>query len=166
MSILAYVLAGMHVAFLLVYALSRVSFQQKSRKQLILCALALLSLSYFVLASGTSSLVVPLIVAEAVGLMRLFFHNFSLLSTAGSSVMRHAEHVLKKSITASIFTTAVSAGLLALFGNGTLAMDTLMAWPAFFAVEYGLRLRRANQLKQEEADRQARIKAERNETKK
>ena len=155
---LAYTLAGVHVALFLVFAMRQGSYRDKGRKQLTMALIALFTLAYFIVAASLAGLIVPLIILEAVGLMRFVFHDFHISLGTGDSrpIQRHTEGVLRKSITASVFTNLVTAGLLALFGPGNMAVTALYAWPAFFALEYGLRLLRSSRIKAELAAMQRR----------
>ncbi len=90
-----------------------------------------------------------------VGLIRFFFHDFSLGSNAGRSIFRHTEHVLRKSVTASIFTAIMLAAFLAIFSlfSTATAMTAVYALPVLFVVEFGWRQVRSSRIKAEEAQR-------------
>lgn len=92
-----------------------------------------------------------------VGIIRFVFNDFRIsLGTGDSrSVLRHTEHVFRKSLTASIFTAVMLAALLGIFSlfSATTAMTAVYAWPVLFVVEFGWRQVRSSRIKAEEAQR-------------
>mgnify|MGYP003453002699 CR=1 FL=1 len=95
-----------------------------------------------------------------VGLIRLVFNDFRLSFGAGDSrsILRHTEHVLRKSVTASIFTAIMLAAVLGIFSlfSATTAMTAVYALPVLFVVEFGWRQVRSSRIKAEEAQRNQR----------
>jgi hypothetical protein len=95
-----------------------------------------------------------------VGLIRLVFNDFRLSFGAGDSrsILRHTEHVLRKSVTACIFTAIMLAAVLGIFSlfSATTAMTAVYAVPVLFVVEFGWRQVRSSRIKAEEAQRNQR----------
>lgn len=92
-----------------------------------------------------------------VGLIRFVFNDFRISFGTGDSrsILRHTEHVLRKSVTASIFTAIMLAALLAIFSlfSTATAMTAVYALPVLFVVEFGWRQVRSSRIKAEEAQR-------------
>ncbi len=92
-----------------------------------------------------------------VGFIRFVFNDFRLSFGTGDSrsIMRHTEHVLRKSFTASIFTVIMLSALLAIFSlfSTATAMTAVYAWPVLFIAEFILRQLRSSRVKADEAKR-------------
>ncbi|MBS2010244.1 MAG: hypothetical protein JST01_24555 [Cyanobacteria bacterium SZAS TMP-1] len=142
MSIIGYILCGVHVAvalFLLVAA--------KRASRLLPTSIFFLGLGYAYCAAHEAPLgVLALVVLEIVGVVRLVL-NGGIFSTAGSSISRHTVNVFSKSFWASFFTCLFTALLFLLAFQPTLAKYTISVFPTFFVLEYAFRLRRAARAK-------------------
>ncbi|MBS1991963.1 MAG: hypothetical protein JSS86_11325 [Cyanobacteria bacterium SZAS LIN-2] len=138
MSIIGYIFCGVHVAAALFLLLA-----SKRANHAVPYTLFFLGLgdAYFA-ASDAPSGVLALSVLEVVAIVRLVL-NGGILSTAGSSVSRHTVKVFSKSFWASFFTCLLTSLLFLITLQVTFAKYAILAFPAFFAVEYAFRLRRA-----------------------
>lgn len=153
MTILAYIIGGINIGLALFLILQGGSASQKKTRQNIMLALGSFALWDFFCASEPS-LVAPSIALEVVAFIRFVCHDMRISFGTGDSrsILRHTEHVLRKSIVASVFTDLMLIALLAVFGQEVHV--AVMAWPLLFAVEFGLRQLRSHRIKKEEAARQ------------
>lgn len=129
MSMIGYILGGMFIAFLIVI-MGRGAMSLK-------IVVSITALTYLAVAAYAPHLVPAVIVLNVISFLRVMFFDF--LKTGGSSVSRHTERVGSKSFNSSWFTCLfVAAGFWICYGSDV-ALKTVMAWPLFFAVEYGWR---------------------------
>ncbi len=145
MAIFAYMLAVVHIILLPAALRERT---QKIRLR-ISTGMVLVAVLYLTLAAYRPEFLPLLIVAEIVAVIRFMFHDSRLYIGIGSArlVNRHTEQVFLKSIKASIFTTFLTAFLLALCIQTTWAVQVLVACPLFLLVEYFFRRRQAQRVK-------------------
>lgn len=131
MSIIGYVFGGLSIAFLLI-------IMGKSRSSDALkIVLTITALGYLGCAVAAPHLVPAVIIFNVIAFLRVTFFDF--LRTGGSSVSRHTQRVAGKSFSSSWMTCLMAAlGIWIAYG-GDVAVKTILAWPLFFAIEYGWR---------------------------